>query len=100
MQHLQAEIERRFGTVHRFCREHPELNRATVYMLLAGTYGGNTERQAERIRDALGDNRKEKQVFEAIKQAACARCHFGQPCSRCDSLFKTQTDAAMKVFSS
>jgi hypothetical protein len=100
MQNLRAEIERRYGTVHQFCKRHPTLNRATVYMLLAGTYGGNRERQAKRIKAALSGEDGERQVFEAIKRTACARCHVKGRCQRCDDLFTAQARAAMGVFSS
>ena len=100
MRNLRAEIESRFGTVHRFCKLRPSLNRATVYMILAGTYGGNRERQERRIMNALDGRDDAKAVMEAIKRVACDRCpHTGQ-CSRCDKLFEAQAKAAMDVFSS
>jgi hypothetical protein len=96
---LRREIEARFVTVHRFCRARPELNRSTVYMVLAGTYGGDRERQAKRIRAALDDapGGREERLFLVIKGAACARCTVPGRCARCDELFRAQARAAVEV---
>ncbi|WP_338669754.1 hypothetical protein [Pseudodesulfovibrio methanolicus] len=99
MHNLRTDIEARFGSVHRFCRLHPFLNRATVYMVLAGKYGGNIERQTRRIRDALEGQDDEKRIMETIKTTACARCSVTGECSRCDALFTAQAKAVTQLFS-
>lgn len=99
---LRAAIVRRFGSVHQFCRRHKgRLNRATVYMVLAGKYPGDVPRQAQRIMEALGLAKgQEAQVMEAIKQVACQRCAVtARPCGRCDDLFRSQAVAASRIFS-
>lgn len=99
MHSLRSEITARFGSVHRFCRLHPFLNRSTVYMVLAGKYGGDIERQTRRIRDALEGQDDEKRIMETIKATACARCNVPGKCSRCDDLFTAQAKAVMEIFS-
>tara|TARA_Y100001954_G_scaffold239591_1_gene316142 strand:- start:12550 stop:12852 length:303 start_codon:yes stop_codon:yes gene_type:complete len=99
MHNLRTEIEERFGSVHKFCRLHPSLNRATVYQVLAGKYGGNIQRQLQRICDVLEENSDERRVMEAIKATACARCNVTSECHRCDKLFQEQAKAVTRLFS-
>jgi hypothetical protein len=96
---LRSEILTRFRTVHQFCRRmRGTLNRATVYMLLAGTYGGDVARQARRFRAALeGRIGPEERAFQAIKETACARCRVRGSCARCDDLFRAQAQAAVEA---
>lgn len=97
---LRQAIVRRFGSVHRFCKEQKaRVNRATVYMVLAGTYSGTVERQVVRIQEALGTVQDaETVVMAAIKGEACARCAVSaRPCGRCDRLFKAQAAAALRA---
>jgi hypothetical protein len=95
---LRCEIEGRYRTIHAFCRAAKGLNRATVYMVLAGRYPGDVERQAARIRDALnGQTGLEAKAFRAIKSVACARCDEQRPCSRCDELFRDQARAVLQI---
>jgi hypothetical protein len=97
---LRAAIVQRWGSVHRFCRLHKgRLNRATVYMVLAGKYPGSLARQAQRIYAVLtGAKDAEGQVMAAIKGVACAKCSVTtRPCDRCDGLFRSQAAAAARV---
>lgn len=96
---LRREVVGRYRTVHAFCRANRHLNRSTVYMVLAGRYPGNLERQAGRILATLDGTTREAELFEAIKRAACERCDVSVPCGRCDGLFQAQTRAAMDLFS-
>lgn len=100
MQSLRSEIEARFGSVHRFCRLHPALSRTTVYQVLTGKYGGNTDRQVKRIRDVLNEIGNERQIMVTIKKTACARCNVKGDCNRCDDLFQAQAKAVSELFSS
>ena len=50
---LRAEVLARYASVYAFCRAHPELKRATVYLVLSGRYLGKWSFQAARIRAAL-----------------------------------------------
>ena len=50
---LRARILERHASVHAFCRAHPELKRATVYLVLSGNYPGNWIEQAAKIETAL-----------------------------------------------
>ena len=94
---LKAAIEERHGSVHQFCRRRREsLNRSTVYMVLAGVYPGNVERQVRRIQAALAGGGLEGAVMAAVKEAACATCAARRPgCNRCDDLYRAQAQAAM-----
>ena len=96
---LAAEIEERFGTVHRFCKLHEaHLNRSTVYMVLGGVYAGNTEVQLKRIRAVMEHGGQKEQIFQAIKRKACERCSVTtRPCNRCDKLFTAQACAVLEV---
>ena len=53
---LRARILDRYVSVHAFCRAHPELKRATVYMVLSGKYPGKADMQIARIRAALAES--------------------------------------------
>lgn len=53
---LRARILDRYVSVHAFCRAHPELKRATVYMVLSGKYPGKADMQIARIRAALTES--------------------------------------------
>lgn len=55
---LRARILERHTSVHAFCRAHPELKRATVYLVLSGNYPGNWSVQATKI-EAVLDGAKE-----------------------------------------
>lgn len=50
---LRARILERHASVHAFCRAHPELKRATVYLVLSGNYPGNRIEQVAKIEAAL-----------------------------------------------
>ena len=50
---LRAQVLERYASVYAFCRAHPELKRATVYLVLSGRYPGKWSFQAARIRAAL-----------------------------------------------
>lgn len=53
MSGLREAVTARHGSIHAFCRLHPELNRSTVYQVLTGRYAGNMDRQLSIIRAAL-----------------------------------------------
>ncbi len=50
---LRAQVLERYTSIYAFCRAHPELKRATVYLVLSGRYPGKWSFQAARIRAAL-----------------------------------------------
>lgn len=55
---LRAQVLDRYASVHAFCRAHPELKRATIYLVLSGRYPGNWGAQAARIRAALAGTKE------------------------------------------
>ncbi|WP_291325291.1 hypothetical protein [Desulfovibrio sp. UCD-KL4C] len=97
---LRQAIVDKYGTVHHFCRRSPQLNRSTVYMVLNGNYPGNMAGQIKRIKQALADQDKSGDVFQAIKTEACRRCAVTVPCNKCDKMFKAQASAVLQIFSS
>lgn len=81
---LKARILKRYASIHAFCRAHPELKRATVYLALSGRYPGNWSRQAVKIEAALTGAKKapetpvpcttQSAVAEALQAIRCAHC--------------------------
>lgn len=83
---LRARILSSYVSVHAFCRAHPELKRATVYMVLAGTYPGRTDMQVAKIRAALSGAAPEKNtavpmprvtvedLTAVLQEVRCAHC--------------------------
>lgn len=89
---LRARVLDRWPTLHAFCRAHPELKRSTVYMVLAGQYPGNAEKQLERIALALDAGEREvppavtaEGMAEALQHIRCGQCRkYGKrQCPRC-----------------
>ena len=53
---LRARIVERYGSLHAFCKAHPELKRSSVYLVMSGRYPGRSENQIIRIEAALEGN--------------------------------------------
>lgn len=53
---LRARIVERHGSLHAFCKAHPELKRSSVYLVMSGRYPGRSENQIIRIEAALTGN--------------------------------------------
>ena len=91
---LRARVLARWPSLHAFCRAHPELTRSTVYMVLAGQYPGNMDRQLAVIERAL-DAPPQKEdtppppsaavMAEALQRIRCGECRkYGRrQCPRC-----------------
>lgn len=81
---LRAQVLERHASVYAFCRAHPELKRATVYLVLSGRYPGKWSFQAARIRAALTGTGKESEtpapgvtrevLAETLQSIRCAHC--------------------------
>ena len=92
---LRAQVLDRYVSVHAFCRAHPELKRATVYLVLSGRYPGKWSDQAARIREALVGTREvpekptpgvtREAMVETLQEIRCARCRRldRRDCSAC-----------------
>ena len=82
---LRAQVLDRYVSVHAFCRAHPELKRATVYLVLSGRYPGKWSDQAARIREALVGTREVPERPETLQEIRCARCRRldRRDCSAC-----------------
>lgn len=93
LEDLRRQVTARFGTIHAFAKKRPGgLARSTVYQVLSGKYGGDVERQVDRIRAALGENGQD--IFNLLKKVACARCRKkrrrSKQCERCFELWRAQ----------
>lgn len=81
---LRASVLERYASIYAFCRAHPELKRATVYLVLSGQYPGKWNLQAARIRAALTGAGEPTEVpapgvtrevlAETLQSIRCAHC--------------------------
>ena len=79
---LRAQVLERYTSIYAFCRAHPELKRATVYLVLSGRYPGKWSFQAARIRAALTGAEKappapgvtREILAETLQSIRCAHC--------------------------
>ncbi len=76
---LARQVRQRFRSIHAFCRAHPELKRATVYLALSGRYPGDTRRQLRKIETALDGVEPRRtisaaRIAEAVQENKCAHC--------------------------
>ena len=67
---LRAQVLERYTSIYAFCRAHPELKRATVYLVLSGRYPGKWSFQAEA--PAPGVTREA--VAETLQKIRCKHC--------------------------
>lgn len=88
VEELRARVLERYVSVHAFCRAHPGLKRATVYLVLSGRYPGRVGGQAAKIRAALAGPAENKEglpapgmmrptradVAETLQRIRCAHC--------------------------
>jgi hypothetical protein len=93
---VRRQVAVRFGSVHAFAKERPGgLARSTVYLVLSGSYSGNSQRQLERIRAALGEDGGG--IFDILKRVACRRCRKkrrrSRQCEKCFALWREQEKA-------
>lgn len=89
---LRHEIIEKYGSIHNFCKLNENLTRATVYLVFAGKYAGNMQKQLDRIEKAL-DNSKivqkkvsigQQEIIDVLQTAKCANCRLLRPnCSEC-----------------
>lgn len=111
VEELRARVLDRYASVHAFCRAHPELKRATVYLVLSGRYPGNRSVQAARIRAALAGERAAletsapkmtgEDVAEALRKIRCAHCRRldRRECRACrDQTEREGKDLAARLF--
>ena len=81
---LKEKILGKFNSVHAFCKAHPELPRATVYLLLSGKYPAKSQKQIARILKTLNnesvreDNNQPDispiSFCEELQNVKCAHC--------------------------
>lgn len=84
VEELRSEVLARYASVHAFCRAHPEVKRATVYLVLSGRYPGKWNEQAARIRTALAGAEAAAEtsapgttaeaVAETLQKIRCGHC--------------------------
>lgn len=82
---LKAEVLERHASIHAFCKAHPELSRATVYLVLSGKYPGNLNMQAAKIRAALSGDKPDniagktpdilrEDIAPVLQEIRCGHC--------------------------
>lgn len=86
LEELRARIVERHGSLHAFCKAHPELKRSSVYLVMSGRYPGRSEVQMARIDAALegGEPRQTisapaldaAEMAEALQEIRCNNCRL------------------------
>ena len=79
---LKDAVLARYRSVYAFCRAHPEIKRATVYLVLSGRYPGKWNEQAAKIQAALseaGESPRAQEVTpdvvgKALQEIRCSHC--------------------------
>lgn len=72
LEELRKQVLERFFSIHAFCKAHPELKRATVYLVLSGHYSGKLDVQAQKIRAALSKD----PPMEAVEETCLTAEHL------------------------
>lgn len=84
---LRAQVLERYTSIYAFCRAHPELKRATVYLVLSGRYPGKWSFQAARIRAALtGAGEKPEAPVSGVTREVLAETLQKIRCEHCRRL--------------
>lgn len=86
---VQSEILARHSSVHAFCRDTPGISRSTVYLLLAGKYPGNVDKQVRRIREALAGTPERKEEAPAMTATEAYTVLLDTKCAHCRRLDKS-----------
>lgn len=86
---LRARIVERYGSLHAFCKAHPELKRSSVYLVMSGRYPGRSENQTVRIEAALEGNAcaarsglasappmSAEDMADALQEIRCSNCRL------------------------
>lgn len=86
---LRARIVERYGSLHAFCKAHPELKRSSVYLVMSGRYPGRSENQTVRIEAALEGNihtarsglasappMSAEDMADALQEIRCSNCRL------------------------
>mgnify|MGYP007007356488 FL=1 len=56
LEELRQKIVKKYGSIHNFCKLNENLTRATVYLVFAEKYAGNTQKQLARIEKTLDNS--------------------------------------------
>ncbi|WP_288711683.1 hypothetical protein [uncultured Bilophila sp.] len=104
LERLRADILARYASVYRFCRQHENLKRSTVYAVLAGRYGGDAAEQIARIREALDgpgphpERPTPGRIAEVLQRTKCRHCRPAtrRKCQRCREKTEQEAQAVMK----
>ena len=74
---LRARIVERYGSLHAFCKAHPELKRSSVYLVMSGRYPGRSENQTVRIEAALSaPPMSAEDMADALQEIRCSNCRL------------------------
>lgn len=102
LEELRQKIVKKYGSIHNFCKLNENLTRATVYLVFAEKYAGNTQKQLARIEKALDNSEdvpkkitiEEQEVLEVLQQTKCSNCRLLRPnCQECKRKCTTEANA-------
>ena len=104
LERLRADILAHYASVYRFCRQHENLKRSTVYAVLAGRYAGDAREQIVRIREALNGPGPQMErptpcrIAEVLQRTKCRHCRPAsrRKCQRCREKTEQEAQAVMK----
>ncbi len=92
IEELRQRVIEKYGSIHNFCKLNENLTRATVYLVFAGKYAGNVQKQLILIENVLNNSQEierkfhieEKEISEVLQNAKCAHCRLLRPnCPEC-----------------
>lgn len=83
---IKTEILNKYASVHAFCKAHKELSRASVYLVLAGKYPGNSGNQLKRIKAALAGKEERQKELPPVSQEMMGEMLQAIRCSHCRRL--------------
>ncbi len=82
LEELRQKIVKKYGSIHNFCKLNENLTRATVYLVFAEKYAGNTQKQLARIEKKVSIQQQE--ITDVLQNAKCAHCRLLRPnCPEC-----------------
>ena len=92
LEELRQKIVKKYGSIHNFCKLNENLTRATVYLVFAEKYAGNTQKQLARIEKTLDNSEdvqkkvsiQQQEITDVLQNAKCAHCRLLRPnCPEC-----------------
>ncbi len=96
---LKKDIEDKYGSIYAFCKQHPDVKRATAYLVLNGQYPGRIHKQAEILREKLMGDTDAVTKSARIEQDDVLEVLIGHKCANCRQLRKNCAACRQKTAS-